>query len=222
MGQPNQEPSMEDILASIKRIIAEDSEAATARNPRSRRGPVAVPDPVVTEPEPEVEPKAVWPGQVSDIVEPEQEPPAAAAEPLAETEEPVVAEPVTEEPADVLELTSPLIDPEPESMSPAASASDTLEPETRTEPTPASAQTAQAAPAQPTGPILSGAAALASRNAFAALSQLQVRTDEGKSNTLEGLVADLLRPMLRDWLDRELPGIVERLVSAEVSRLSRG
>jgi uncharacterized protein len=69
---------------------------------------------------------------------------------------------------------------------------------------------------------VSGQAATASRNAFAALTQLQVRNEEGQSNTLEGLVADLLRPMLREWLDRELPTLVERVVTAEVRRLSGG
>ena len=54
----------------------------------------------------------------------------------------------------------------------------------------------------------------------AALSQLQVRSEEGQSNTLEGLVSDMLKPMLREWLDRELPALVERVVSAEVKRLA--
>jgi len=76
------------------------------------------------------------------------------------------------------------------------------------------------APASALDGLLSSTSAEASRSAFAALSQLQVRSEEGKSNTLEGLVADLLKPMLREWLDRELPGIVERLVSAEVKRLA--
>ena len=68
--------------------------------------------------------------------------------------------------------------------------------------------------------LTSTTAAVASRNAFAALSQLQVRAEAGQENTLEGLVADMLRPMLREWLDRELPAMVERLVAAEVARLS--
>ena len=41
MGQPSQEPSMEDILASIKRIIAEDSEAVGVRPAKLRRDGIA-------------------------------------------------------------------------------------------------------------------------------------------------------------------------------------
>lgn len=207
MAQLNQEPSMEDILASIKRIIAEDTEAAVARAPRVRRGPVAVPDPV-------------------DDVSADA-PPAFAAAPVPE--EPSAAAPVTAEPADVLELTSPLIDPEPETMSAPAANPNPADAPAETAPAAELPPAPPAPPAAPTpppvqasagGPILSGAAAIASRNAFAALNQLQVRSDEGQSNTLEGLVADLLRPMLRDWLDRELPGIVERLVQDEIKRVS--
>lgn len=38
--------------------------------------------------------------------------------------------------------------------------------------------------------------------------------------SLEGLVRDMLRPMLAEWLDRNLPPIVERLVKAEISRIA--
>ena len=38
--------------------------------------------------------------------------------------------------------------------------------------------------------------------------------------SLEGLVRDLLRPMLAEWLDRNLPEIVERLVTAEIARIA--
>jgi cell pole-organizing protein PopZ len=40
--------------------------------------------------------------------------------------------------------------------------------------------------------------------------------------TLEDVVRELLRPMLQQWLDESLPGIVQRAVDAEVSRISRG
>ena len=38
--------------------------------------------------------------------------------------------------------------------------------------------------------------------------------------SLEGLVRDLLRPMLAEWLDRNLPDMVERLVKAEIARIA--
>jgi uncharacterized protein len=191
MAQPNQEPSMEDILASIKRIIAEDSEAVGVRPAKLRREAMAAvaSSPLVApvedrEPEPE---------------ERVEEPEVHAAEPVAEAEAEPAAEPA--DTPDVLELTSPM-------------------PEADTADAPQTATKAPFAPAGALEGLLSSTSAEASRSAFAALSQLQVRSDEGKSNTLEGLVADLLRPMLKDYLDRELPGIVERLVSAEVKRLA--
>jgi uncharacterized protein len=252
MGQASHEPSMEDILASIKRIIAEDSEAVGARPTRLRREAISA---VQSSPAimraadiPSFEPKAFESKPSDPEVDaeglPEDEPEEAVAAPphawatdapasepaapehaidededeAAEEIEPVAAAPAlsTEEPVqapeDVLELTSPMSEASGEA------------PESRPEAAPETADASAAKPATsaPTGieGLLSGQAATASRNAFAALSQLQVRNEDGKSNTLEGLVADLLRPMLREWLDRELPPLVERVVTAEVRRLS--
>ena len=42
------------------------------------------------------------------------------------------------------------------------------------------------------------------------------------SRTLEDLAREMLKPMLRAWLDDNLPGLVERLVRAEIERVSRG
>jgi cell pole-organizing protein PopZ len=42
------------------------------------------------------------------------------------------------------------------------------------------------------------------------------------SQTLDGLVREMLRPMLKAWLDDNLPNMVERLVRAEIERVSRG
>ena len=61
---------------------------------------------------------------------------------------------------------------------------------------------------------------------FAALSMLAepgarpqiVRSGE---TSLEGMVREMLRPMLSDWLDKNLPGMVERLVKAEIARIAR-
>ena len=40
------------------------------------------------------------------------------------------------------------------------------------------------------------------------------------ADTLEGVVRDMLKPMLKDWLDANLPEIVERMVAQEVARIS--
>jgi cell pole-organizing protein PopZ len=42
------------------------------------------------------------------------------------------------------------------------------------------------------------------------------------ARTLEDLVRDMLRPMLKSWLDENLPVIVERLVRTEIERVARG
>lgn len=55
---------------------------------------------------------------------------------------------------------------------------------------------------------------------LAALGAVIVREYEGSERTLEGLVRELLRPMLKDWLDQNLPGIVERMVSREIMRIT--
>src|SRR5690606_7152340 len=68
-------------------------------------------------------------------------------------------------------------------------------------------------------------AARSMRDSLAALAMIAepgaspqiVRSGE---TSLEGLVRDLLRPMLADWLDRNLPDIVERLVKAEIARIA--
>ncbi|AHE54510.1 hypothetical protein NX02_14110 [Sphingomonas sanxanigenens DSM 19645 = NX02] len=82
------------------------------------------------------------------------------------------------------------------------------------------AEPAAAGPGIPASSLVSDAAAEASRQALSSLSGLVVRDAAPGDNTLEGLVRDLLRPMLREWLDAHLPAIVEALVGREISRLS--
>ena len=68
-------------------------------------------------------------------------------------------------------------------------------------------------------------AADAMRQSLAALAMLAepaaapqiVRSGE---TSLEGLVREMLRPMMAQWLDAHLPGIVERLVKAEIARIA--
>ena len=40
--------------------------------------------------------------------------------------------------------------------------------------------------------------------------------------TVEAMMRDMLRPMLKDWLDENLPSLVERMVEKEIGRISRG
>ncbi len=39
--------------------------------------------------------------------------------------------------------------------------------------------------------------------------------------TIEDMVGDMLRPMLKDWMDQNLPPMVERLVEREIAKLTR-
>ncbi|MCA8891400.1 MAG: DUF2497 domain-containing protein [Hyphomonas sp.] len=57
--------------------------------------------------------------------------------------------------------------------------------------------------------------------AAGALGKLISKMDLGTDNTLEGLVRELLRPMIKEWLDANLASIVEQKVEAEVERISR-
>jgi cell pole-organizing protein PopZ len=68
--------------------------------------------------------------------------------------------------------------------------------------------------------ILSAGAAEASRSPLEALSRMIVKPEVAGDDTLEGMVREMLRPMLRDWLDAQLPGIVEAMVAKEIARIS--
>jgi cell pole-organizing protein PopZ len=64
------------------------------------------------------------------------------------------------------------------------------------------------------------------RHSFSALQTLSepgvapqiVRSGE---TSLEGLTRELLRPMLKDWLDTHLPPIVEAMVEREITRITK-
>lgn len=53
------------------------------------------------------------------------------------------------------------------------------------------------------------------------LSDMQVRGYEGSQTTLEALVREMLQPMLKEWLDANLPELVETIVTREVARITR-
>ncbi|HQS70286.1 MAG: hypothetical protein B7Y36_05455 [Novosphingobium sp. 28-62-57] len=75
------------------------------------------------------------------------------------------------------------------------------------------------------GGLIADAAAASMRESLAALSMLAqpgaapqiVRSGE---TSLEGLVRELLRPMLAEWLDKHLPAMVEKMVAAEIARIA--
>ena len=67
--------------------------------------------------------------------------------------------------------------------------------------------------------LLSSATTAAVDSAFNTLAQTVLVHN---ARTLEDLVREMLRPMLKAWLDDNLPGMVERIVKAEIERVSRG
>ncbi len=74
-------------------------------------------------------------------------------------------------------------------------------------------------------PLVTEDARMSMQDSFTALSMLAepgarpqiVRSGE---TSLEGMVRELLRPALSEWLESNLPGIVERLVAAEIARIA--
>ncbi len=63
-------------------------------------------------------------------------------------------------------------------------------------------------------------AANAASNAFANLSD-KVKVSDAPGRSLEDIVTDMLKPMIKEWLDANLPTIVEEKVEEEVQRVAR-
>ncbi len=184
--QSSQEPTMEEILASIRRIISEDETPAAEEGAAPPAAAEAAPEP---EPEPEPEPVAAAPEP-----EPEPEPEVEAPPP-----EPVAVAAPEEEDDDDLELTQKVE---------THGDLDVLAP-TDDEPPPP--------PPAPT--LVSESVAAVAAASFDKLSATIAMPAHGR--TLEDVVREMLRPMLQQWLDDNLPGIVQEAVQAEVERISR-
>jgi uncharacterized protein len=210
MNQPAkaQEPSMEEILASIRRIIADDDSKPPPRPQTAAPKPAAPPPrPVQPPPKPMAPP----------------EPAPLRAEELLAQMEPPAPEP---EPEDILDLTEQMAETatEPPSFQTIDGQSDVVFADPQPEPPPPPPRPAQAppqfyAPPPPAGDLLSASTTAAVDSAFNALAQTVLVQN---ARTLEDLVREMLRPMLKGWLDDNLPGMVERIVKAEIERVARG
>jgi cell pole-organizing protein PopZ len=210
MSQPAKapEPSMEEILASIRRIIADDDATKQPAKPAPKAA-----EPVPAKPAPAPAAAAAPP------------PPPTAAPPagrddidamLEELDEPEAQE-AAAPPEDVLELTEAMAAPAPE---PAPASFRRIEPDQDVvfdDPPPAPAPPARPHPVDTA--LLSNAASAAVHSAFGTLAHSVLVQN---TRTLEDLVKEMLRPMLKAWLDDNLPVMVERLVRAEIERVSRG
>jgi cell pole-organizing protein PopZ len=237
MTQPAkvQEPSMEEILASIRRIIADDeAKPAAAEKPAS---PPAAAKPAVMK---DIPPSAIAPAPkpvAAPKPAPPPPPPPPAPEPAvsnnqddidamlasldAATPEGDIRSAQPEPEPDVFELTDDMALPDP---APPAASFNKIEPADDIEFSEARASRRQPAyeppfESAPARPILSHSTVSAVESAFNSLANTVLSNN---ARTLEDLVKEMLRPMLKSWLDDNLPGLVERIVKAEIERVSRG
>ena len=196
MSDTEQEPSMEEILASIRRIISDDDKEMEAAAQENEEAP---------EDEEEL--------AVEEMV--------AMAEPEPEPEPEPVAEEVDDDDDDILDLTDmeapdpePLFEeqaykePEPEPIAPPVS------------PSPAPPPAPTPAPDNLVSPPQAGEASGSFERLTEKLNEDYSELPIGNGAvTLEGLTRELVRPMLKEWLDQHLPMTVERLVREEIERL---
>jgi cell pole-organizing protein PopZ len=151
-----------------------------------------------------------------DAVLAEVEPPKPAPEPLR----PAVVPP----PADVLDLTEAMAAPAPANFRTIDGSDDVVFTDRAPEPPPV-LERAPPPPPPYTSPPLAEAALMSSATAAAVDSAFNTLANTvlgQNARTLEDLVKEMLRPMLKSWLDDNLPSMVERIVRAEIERVSRG
>jgi cell pole-organizing protein PopZ len=183
MSETNQEPTMEEILASIRRIISEDDAPAEGEAP-AEAGPAAAAAPAAPEP-------------VPDLDIPTAEPP-----------------PLDLGGEDVLELTERL-DAPAEPVEPLAMSDlEVIEPLQAREELPADLP-----PLSDDEHLVGDPAAWSAASSFERLERGILMPAAGR--TLEDVVRELLRPMMKAWLDENLPSIVEQQVAAEIERVAR-
>jgi cell pole-organizing protein PopZ len=228
------EPTMEEILASIRRIIADDEPAAEAKPAAAapKAAAPAAPKPAAAPPPPAAEEPAVELGQDdidamlasfdSPAVPAKEEPkPAAKDEDVLDLTKPVAKA----APAEEVEFREPAAKaaPEPEPEMDAWAAAEAMEEEQEVAappPPPAFKPISSGVLARDVGEVLlAPEAGDAVSSAFSSLAHTILAQN---ARTLDDLVQEMLRPMLKSWLDDNLPTIVERLVRAEIERVSRG
>lgn len=236
---------MEEILASIRRIIADDDASKAPKPPEPAPKPApppiaAVPSkPAPPPPPPPPPPRAVAPPpppppppplpvnkqeDIDAMLADLDAPPKIAPKPMPV---PPPAPPPMAMPApDVLDLTEAMAaPPPPASFRTIDGASDVVftdrapEPPMRPAPMPMPEPRPMAAPPVYDRSIISNTTAAAVDSAFNSLAQTVLGNN---ARTLEDLVKEMLRPLLKSWLDDNLPGLVERIVRAEIERVSRG
>lgn len=195
-----QEPSIEEILTSIRQIISDDDEEeeTTAAPPAEKQKEKPAPEPEPEEEEPIELTEKADPEPAEEEDEPEDE-----LEPEAEPEPEPEPEPESE---GIMEIDMQ----DAEDEEPEADEDDTMD--EIDEPPPARVKDDDALLTQ-----------RAEDAAYTGFKQLAAKTaiDTITGVTIEEIVRDELRPMLRVWLDQNLPDIVERLVKDELDKVAR-
>jgi hypothetical protein len=213
MSQPAkaQEPSMEEILASIRRIIADDEATKPAKPPE----PVAAPAPAPVAP---IAERAAAPRPAPPPPRPVAPPPLAAE--VKPAMPPAVPAP------DVLDLTEAMTAGPTSNFRTIDGNSDVVFTDRAPDAAPAEPAVRvveearkQFVKSTPDRALLSSNTASAVDSAFNSLANTVLGNN---ARTLEDLVKEMLRPMLKGWLDDNLPGLVDRIVRAEIERVSRG
>jgi uncharacterized protein len=219
-----QEPSMEEILASIRRIIADDDAAKTPA--KAAEPPKPAPAPAPARPAA----PAARPAAAAPPPRPAPPPPPPPAISGQDDIDSMFAMPEPKQngaaaPIDILDLTEAMeapAEPAPalrriDAMPDVVEAPPPPEPEE-----PATVEEARRQFQQHTGAdrnLLSPSTTAAVDSAFNSLANTVLVQN---SRTLDDLVREMLRPMLKAWLDDNLPNMVERMVRAEIERVSRG
>ena len=224
---------MEEILASIRRIISDDEAKPAATAAAAAPAPKAeAPKPEPTKTAPPARPvmTGIPPSKLS-VAKPAPAPAAAKNSQadidamMADFDAPVTPPKAEIEPdGDVFDLTEQMA--VPESAFSKIEPADDLEFTEAPVPPPVAKPSYQRPPVMEQAPrdlpqpqILSGHTVSAVESAFNALANTVLSNN---ARTLEDLVKEMLRPMLKSWLDDNLPNLVERIVKAEIERVSRG
>lgn len=212
VSSPQHEPTMEEILASIRKIISEDSTEQQPPAAEVKPAPVAE---AVPEPEPEADILDLTQVVDDEPVAPAFEPPAPEPEPVMEAapEQDVVFEPIEEEPAAELE------------PAPAPAGNDIFSDKTRQ-----SIDDAFAALDEPEEEM--AAAAPSPMRATAGGGSVEAVFENAVREAFEPVAKEWLganapqliekmKPLIREWMDEHFPALLEGAVREEVARVAR-
>lgn len=237
-GGNDQDLSMEEILQSIRRIIAEDdgdkdNKAGAAEAPADAKKAGKKGEDVPGSDVLELTEMLAEDGSVVNVKDEAAAPKKAEAKPEKKAEPEAKPEAKKETSNDVLaKINEALNDPSQAPKAEAAAEKPAEKPVAKEEPAAAEEKPAAAAPAATPAPkesLLSDEAASAAAAQFKRLhtdkdlpEEVHVPSPPFRSGTtVEDLVTEMLRPMMKEWLDSNLPQIVERIVEREVKKLTR-